>query len=316
MIIRLLDKEEVVQIYQNKMPGDFAKGEIKPLERILELSERNQYFCYGIFETGTEEKMISYCFLVTSAEKDAVLLDYFAVTADVRGMGYGSRCLALLKEEIGKKKMGTLILEVENPRYGADEADRELRRRRIAFYIRNGMSLTPLRIFLYQVEYLVMTSDEKQMMKTAEQIYHVYQVLLKADKIKTRLNISTNIRCVILNVDINIKHGSEDGIRRTEELIKEVKKKGILVLTGVNGPDKFKAILKENDIEPEECMFFGNSDRDIEMLRYAGIGITAENASYLAKNASNYIAKPYKQGGFADILEEILQILNKSNRQL
>lgn len=338
MKIRLLDREEITEIYREKMPNDFATGEIKPLERILELSEREKYFCYGIFETAQDrETMVSYCFLVISEEKDAALLDYFAVADGLRGKGYGSRCFAMLKEEIRKKGLGNLILEVENPRFGADEAEKELRRRRIAFYIRNGMTLTHLRIFLYQVEYLVMMLDDKQMMKAAEQIYHVYQVLLKPDKIKTRLNISTNIRCIFISEDVgksacygensgNRKENTENAERWTDQAVKtleqKIKQKGILVLKddevkggveGAGGGERWEALrtfLAENGIEPEECMVFGDSDRDEELLRHAGVGIASENASYVAKNAANCVIKPGKQGLVAEVMEEILQIMS------
>lgn len=306
MKIRLLDSEEVTEIYREKMPGDFAAGEIKPLKRILELSKQGRYFCYGIFETGKGgEEMVSYCFLVTSEKKDAVLLDYFAVGNKLRGKGYGSRCFAMLKEKIKNHNLGNLILEVENPGFGADEKERELRRRRIAFYIRNGMTLTHLRIFLYQVEYLVMTCDQKQMLKTAEQIYHVYEVLLKPDKIKTRLNISSNIRCVFMSPDMDIAmKGAVKGIVQKEILTADSPK-------GSHGGERlegFQGLIEKNGIEPEECLVFGCSDEDVGLLQYAGVGIATENASNAAKNAANYVMEPEKQGTVLRVMEEILQI--------
>lgn len=307
MKIRLLNREEVTKIYREKMPDDFAAGEIKPLERILELSEREQYFCYGMFEeTPDQETMVGYGFLVPSGERDAVLLDYFAVTDGMRGRGYGSRCFAALKEEIAKKELGNLILEVENPRFGADGKERELRRRRIAFYIRNGMTLTHLRIFLYQVEYLVMISDKGQMKKAADQIYHVYQVLLKPDKIKTRLRISTNIRCVLCMAG---GQNASCDVKKDEN--------GILIVNGVGGAcgserlKAFKGFLEKNDIEPEECVVFADSDEDIGLLQYAGIGVTSESAPSAAKNAANYIIRSGKRSGAAEGMEEILQILTR-----
>lgn len=231
MLIRLLNEKEIVDIYHKKMPEDFAKGEIKPLERILKLRELGKYLCYGIFGhiNGTEN-IISYCFLVTSEKKDAVLLDYFAVSGNIRGKGYGSRCFAMLKEEIRKKELGNLILEVENPRFGRDASDQKLRRRRIAFYIRNGMTLTHLRIFLYDVEYLVMTEDGGQLFRTAEQIYHTYQVLLKPDKLKSKLSISTNIRCIATDLDRTILNEKGKLSEHTAKAIKALMENGIILI--------------------------------------------------------------------------------------
>lgn len=227
MVLGLLEESMIVEIYEGKMQEDFAKGEIKPLARILELCGQGKYFCYGLYD---EEELAGYCFLVVSEERDAVLLDYFAISKELRGKGYGSICLALLKEEIERQKFGTLILEVENPRFGKDEEEKALRRRRIGFYIRNGMTLTHLRIFLYDVEYLVMTEKKQEMFLAAEQIYHTYQVLLKPDKIDTKLRISTNIRCFAMDMDRTAL--GEDGklSPRTKNAIAEAVDKGIHVI--------------------------------------------------------------------------------------
>lgn len=227
MVLKLLGENEVVKIYEEKMPEDFAKGEIKPLARILELSRQGKYFCYGLYDG---EIFAGYCFLVVSRERDAVLLDYFAVSEKLRGQGLGSMCLRLLKEEIRRQNFGTLILEVENPRFGKDEEERLLRRRRIAFYIRNGMTLTPLRIFLYDVEYLVMTENKQEMFRTAGQIYHVYQVLLKPDKIHTKLKISTNIRCFAMDMDRTALNERGELSERTRNALSEALGKGFSVI--------------------------------------------------------------------------------------
>lgn len=192
MNMRLLNEDEITRIYETNMPCDFAKDEIKPLSRILELCKLDKYFCYGFYEKGESETetMIAYAFLVTSENRKAVLVDYFAVADDVRGLGYGSECFKMLLDKVKEKKLGTLFLEVENPDFGKDEEERLLRKRRIAFYIRNGMTLTNLRIFLYDVEYLLMTSFASEQADVKEQIYAVYKVLLKPDKIQSKLQIT------------------------------------------------------------------------------------------------------------------------------
>ncbi|MBQ8188962.1 MAG: GNAT family N-acetyltransferase [Lachnospiraceae bacterium] len=193
MNMRLLNENEITKIYKNYMPYDFAKNEIKPLSRILELCKLEKYFCYGFYEKQEQgsEKMIAYVFLVTSENRKAVLVDYFAVSDGIRGLGYGSKCFEMLQDKVKERNLGTLFLEVENPDFGMDEAEQLLRKRRIAFYIRNGMTLTNLRIFLYDVEYLLMTSDASEKADVKEQIYAVYKVLLKPDKIQSKLKITT-----------------------------------------------------------------------------------------------------------------------------
>lgn len=242
MILKEIEEQKIIEIYEKSMPNDFAGGEIKPLKRILELHRQEKYFCYGLFdEEGFDEEEfdgknfagknpVGYCFLVVSKQRDAVLLDYFAISPKLRGKGLGSICLGLLKEEIKRRQFGTLILEVENPRFGKDEEEKELRRKRIAFYVRNGMTLTHLRIFLYDVEYLVMTEKSREMFLSARQIYHTYQVLLKPDKIDTRLRISTNIRCFAMDLDRTAL--GEDGRLsiRTKAVILEALDKGVYII--------------------------------------------------------------------------------------
>ena len=76
MNMRLLNDNEITKIYENYMPCDFAKDEIKPLSRILELCKLDKYFCYGFYEKGESETetMIAYVFLVTSENRKAVAL--------------------------------------------------------------------------------------------------------------------------------------------------------------------------------------------------------------------------------------------------
>lgn len=229
MNIRLLDENEITQIYDTYMPHDFAKGEIKPLSRILELCKLSKYFCYGIYENSNSdtEELVAYGFLVTSETRNAVLLDYFAVSAPIRGRGYGSVCFAMLREKVKEERLGTLILEVENPRFGSDEAEKRLRRKRIAFYIRNGMTLTHLRIFLYDVEYLVMTSDVTCLFDAASQIYDVYRVLLKPEKLQSKLKITTNIRCIVSDLDRTLLNEAGVLSAKSKAVIRQAEMLGI-----------------------------------------------------------------------------------------
>ncbi len=248
MNIRLLDENEITQIYEKYMPYDFAKGEIKPLSRILELCKLNKYFCYGIYETQSDESemMVAYGFLVTSEKRDAVLLDYFAVASTIRGQGYGSMCFTMLLEKVKEEHLGTLILEVENPRFGKDEEDILIRRKRIAFYIRNGMTLTHLRIFLYDVEYLVMTSDATCLFDAARQIYDVYRVLLRPDKIQSKLKISTNIRCIAFDLDRTLLNPEGVISDKTKRVLEQAAKEGItLIVASGRAYDTLPQIVKE-----------------------------------------------------------------------
>lgn len=90
---------------------------------------------------------------ITVLYRDLVLLDYFAISRSCRGMNYGSRALALLKERYGGKR---LLLEIEL----LDERapNREDRVRRKQFYLRNGMLETGIRAVVFRVPMEVLTA--------------------------------------------------------------------------------------------------------------------------------------------------------------
>ena len=80
-----------------------------------------------------------------------LLLDYFAVTPELRGRGVGSAFLAALDAVLG----GVCILgEVEMPD-SHDAGLNAMRLRRIAFYERAGFSLTGAACRLYGVRYAI-----------------------------------------------------------------------------------------------------------------------------------------------------------------
>ena len=58
-----------------------------------------------------------------------VLRDYLAAVSDERSAGHGSRMLGFLREACAEK--GGILIEAEDPAFAADEADGEIRRRRI-----------------------------------------------------------------------------------------------------------------------------------------------------------------------------------------
>lgn len=70
--------------------------------------------------------------------KDMALLDYFAIHPGYRGKGFGTDALQLLKQKYADKRF---FLEIENPDTECENA--EQRKRRQAFYVRNGMIILP-----------------------------------------------------------------------------------------------------------------------------------------------------------------------------
>lgn len=150
-MLRELSREEMRRLYDERMQGDFPPAELKPWKRIAEMLDAGIYFGYGFCE---ERHIMAYAFFVVQG--GSVLLDYYAVAREARGTGIGSRFLDLLKEELRRKNICTLIAEVENPDFAKSEAEREERRRRIRFYEKNGLILTEFCSCLFGVEYRIM----------------------------------------------------------------------------------------------------------------------------------------------------------------
>jgi len=135
---RLLREDETGWWYGQYLCKDFPENEIKPLKDILKLVRDGNYdiFVYG------DEKVMGYATVWKKQGLRTCLLDYLGVPEALRNQGIGQKILRDTGERItGQKDTGIqvyLILESEALVPGGDEAENHIRRRRIAFYERNG----------------------------------------------------------------------------------------------------------------------------------------------------------------------------------
>lgn len=84
---------------------------------------------------------------ITMNGSDMVLLDYFAIDHDKRGMGYGGKALKLLQEKyVGYR----FFLEIERTDVEADNLAE--RKKRKAFYLQNDMSEINVYVTLFGVD--------------------------------------------------------------------------------------------------------------------------------------------------------------------
>ena len=86
---------------------------------------------------------------------DIALLDYFAISKRMRGCGYGTQALTLLKSTYSHLP---LVLEIEDPDLPSE--NREERRRRARFYEACGMRMMDYRVSLFGVDMRILTSGE------------------------------------------------------------------------------------------------------------------------------------------------------------
>ncbi len=170
--------KEVLTIYE----ACFPKEERNPESRIIYRLENKLSRMFVVTEQDT---VIAFAF-VAVLNNNFLLLDYIAVSEKYQNKGIGSLLLKFILDEFTDKK---IILEVENPAFGANKLVKE---KRIAFYKRFGIKifdtiryiLPPLDntknytemllMYYYKNENLCLTSEQTRML--LEDIYlSVYQ---------------------------------------------------------------------------------------------------------------------------------------------
>ncbi len=144
MELKLLNKAELTALYQNEMTVDFPKSELKPLTAMLRLMDRGRYEPLLVAETG---KPVGYALAWLPEDRSGALLEYFGVLRGLRNGGLGTKILALLMERYGQ-----IFGEAEAP-CSDDPTENDLRRRRIAFYERNGFRVLDYECALFGVRF-------------------------------------------------------------------------------------------------------------------------------------------------------------------
>ena len=174
MELRQLSTLEVTDVYQSHLKQDFPDNERKPLFVIKSLMKRKLYLCYGLF-ADPEASLVAYAFLCQGNNSHSLILDYFATIAGARDKGLGSLTLKLLQEAL--PDIAGIIAEVECVEMGQDAVERQLRKRRIDFYLRNGFCTTQVRGLIFGVQFDIVylpirqPADDGFVLKELEDIY-------------------------------------------------------------------------------------------------------------------------------------------------
>lgn len=83
---------------------------------------------------------------------------YFAVREELRGKGYGQEILSAVLEKY--RDGHPFIIDIESP-YQPDAPNPEQRKRRHAFYLRNGLKDTPTARTYSGITYTIMTNSDE-----------------------------------------------------------------------------------------------------------------------------------------------------------
>lgn len=144
MELKLLNKEELKELYAREMAFDFPKSELKPVRAMLRLMDMGRYEPLLVTQDG---EAVGYAMMWLPAGGRGGLLEYLGVLRGKRDRGLGSAILDLLA-----RRYGQLFGEAEAPD-SDDPAENDLRRRRIAFYERNGFRVLDYECALFGVRF-------------------------------------------------------------------------------------------------------------------------------------------------------------------
>ena len=169
MELKLLSKEELVQLYNEELVFDFPKSELKPVRSMLRLMDMGKYEPLLVVENG---ETLGYAMVWLPASREGALLEYFGVLRGKRNGGLGSKILVLLAVRYGQ-----IFGEAEAPT-SDDPAENDLRQHRIAFYQRNGLRVLDYECALFGVHfnclYLGPETDDRKIERLHRSVYADY----------------------------------------------------------------------------------------------------------------------------------------------
>lgn len=137
--------EQVRQLYEAAFPA----SEKKPFSLILEKRAEGSVEILAI----EDEKKQFRGLMITILHQDMVLIDYFAIDKENRGIGIGSDALKLFAARYAKKR---IFLEIEST-VSEQVEEYAIKMRRKAFYQRNGLAPMGYLVDLFGVEMEIMT---------------------------------------------------------------------------------------------------------------------------------------------------------------
>ena len=171
-IIKATD-EHRLQLIEDLYMRAFPKAERKPFQlmvkkqaegtmELLSIEEENQFLGLAIF----------------AHDKDIVLLDYFAISDEMRGQGIGSRAIKALQKIYAGKRF---VLEIETTKKPCN--DLEMRNKRKGFYLRNGLHTMDFDVMLFGVEMEMLSNADHLNFDEYLDVYKNACGLKYADKI-------------------------------------------------------------------------------------------------------------------------------------
>ena len=175
--IRLLPLREAdLPAYAALYESSFPPSERKELDYML---TGDKSAAYEVLVVSTPARPVA-GMVITVTHGHHTMLDYFAISPDLRGQGMGHAVLPLIRDRVKANGGGHFFLEIETPpplcipRDPCANAEQRVRRK--AFYLSAGMAETGVRAFIYgnDMELLAFPED------AAAVTFEGYDALLRA----------------------------------------------------------------------------------------------------------------------------------------
>ncbi|MBQ5676184.1 MAG: GNAT family N-acetyltransferase [Lachnospiraceae bacterium] len=171
-IIKATD-EHRLQLIEDLYMRAFPKAERKPFQLMVKKQAE------GTMELLSIEKENQFLGLAIFAhDKDIALLDYFAISDEMRGQGIGSRAIKALQKIYAGKRF---VLEIETTKKPCN--DLEMRNKRKGFYLRNGLHTMDFDVMLFGVEMEMLSNADHLNFDEYLDVYKNACGLKYADKI-------------------------------------------------------------------------------------------------------------------------------------
>lgn len=163
------DREAYVTIYEEAFPP----SERKPFDFMLSPSANDHYELLTVSTSSDEVAGLVILAYASSGGEKFALLDYLAISPDMRGGGIGHAILPLVRDHCHRRN-ARMFLEIEAPDPCAENATQRLRRK--DFYLSCGLGECGVMAWMYEtvMELLAYPEDAKHL--TLE----IYQDVVKA----------------------------------------------------------------------------------------------------------------------------------------
>lgn len=161
--LRVLEKAQRKQAYNEVLREAFPRTELKPLSAIERGIRDGYYVCYGLFRDGVP---VGYVFNMQI--ENYVLVDYLCVPKHIRCGGIGSRTLELMMAQYPDD---TVFIGETEAEVGDPERDALILRRQ-ALYRRLGARYLPYDTALFGVRYKTIAWAKQPVCTEAVQRFH------------------------------------------------------------------------------------------------------------------------------------------------